>query len=420
MSSLAEVGVRWSKELFLNGRYFWAIAVAVLVGDAALTQLIIRHVPYTEIDFQTYMYHVELYSKGERDYSMIIGPSGPLVYPAGHVFIHRLLSHITSGGYELRLAQQIYGSVYLTSLVLTCAIYRQAGHVPNYVLLLLPLSKRLHSLFMLRLFNDCWALVTVQIAILALATGWDDIASVLFSAALSVKMSILLYMPGLLLLLFKRHGLLHTLRQVTVIMLFQALVALPFISAYPWSYISYAFEFSRVFFYTWTVNWRFIPEDVFLSRPWALILLTGHLCTLIAFAFFKWCQGDGGIINVLTQGLRTPRSGASNYDVAPDQIIVILFTCNLIGIIFARSLHYQFYSWYAQQIPFLLWQTRYPTIFRFAILASIEYAWNVFPSTTLSSAALLISNLALLIGIWFGFPEGKEVSQRQTKQRKSA
>jgi len=41
-------------------------------------------------------------------------------------------------------------------------------------------------------------------------------------------------------------------------------------------------------------------------------------------------------------------------------VATILFTSNLIGIIFARSLHYQFYSWYAQQIPFLAWRTRYP------------------------------------------------------------
>ena len=63
--------------------------------------------------------------------------------------------------------------------MLTIAIYRQGG-IPNYVLFVLPLSKRLHSLFMLRLFNDCWALVVVQMATLAYATGWDDMATVLF------------------------------------------------------------------------------------------------------------------------------------------------------------------------------------------------------------------------------------------------
>lgn len=37
-------------------------------------------------------------------------------------------------------------------------------------------------------------------------------------------------------------------------------------------------------------------------------------------------------------------------------------TSNLIGIIFARSLHYQFYSWYSQQLPLLTQRTRFPFI----------------------------------------------------------
>jgi alpha-1,3-mannosyltransferase len=36
-------------------------------------------------------------------------------------------------------------------------------------------------------------------------------------------------------------------------------------------------------------------------------------------------------------------------------IPLILFTSNLIGIAFARSLHYQFHSWYFHQIPFILY-----------------------------------------------------------------
>jgi alpha-1,3-mannosyltransferase len=46
------------------------------------------------------------------------------------------------------------------------------------------------------------------------------------------------------------------------------------------------------------------------------------------------------------------------------EIATVMFTSNLIGIVFARSLHYQFFSWYAQQIPFLAWRTKYPVIIK--------------------------------------------------------
>lgn len=49
----------------------------------------------------------------------------------------------------------------------------------------------------------------------------------------------------------------------------------------------------------------------------------------------------------------------------------------------------------------------------------IEYAWNVYPSTDLSSAALLAGNSLLLIGVWFGYPNGVTTSQAASTQRKA-
>jgi len=100
-------------------------------------------------------------------------------YPAGHVHIHHLLHRITDAGRNIAMAQQLYGFLYVLSVLLVCAIYKKA-RAPNWTLLLLPLSKRMHSLFVLRLFNDCWSVVLLQAAILAFQTAWDDVAMLLF------------------------------------------------------------------------------------------------------------------------------------------------------------------------------------------------------------------------------------------------
>ncbi|KAG6811325.1 hypothetical protein H0H92_007989 [Tricholoma furcatifolium] len=387
--------------LLTDPAYFWTLAILIIIGDVVLTRLIIGFVSYTEIDWETYMIQTELYLKGQHNYSMIEGPTGPLVYPAGHLYIHSFLHDITDAGRNIALAQHIYGVLYVATLVLTCAIYFKAGTVPNWILLLLPLSKRLHSIFVLRLFNDCWAVLAVQGAILLYQMGLDDTATFLFSAALSVKMSVLLYIPGLLVILFKRRGLISTLRHMMTILAIQTLMANPFLAVDPWAYFNCAFDLRRVFLYKWTVNWRMVNEEVFLSRNWAVGLLVGHGLVLVLFGLFRWCKVDGGVWSVLARGLSQPTRPAAGpapitADCFPLDIATVLFTSNLIGILFSRSLHYQFYSWYAHQIPFLAWKSPYPSIFKILILIGIEYAWNVFPSTPLSSSVLLSGNALLL------------------------
>ncbi|KAH0827128.1 mannosyltransferase [Lanmaoa asiatica] len=411
--------------LLLDKRYFWGLSGIVILGDAFLTWLIIRFIPYTEIDWETYMIHVNLYLKGERNYAEIVGPTGPLVYPAGHVHIHHLLHRVTDAGRNIELAQQIYGTLYIATLILVSCVYRQGG-APNWTILLLPLSKRLHSIFVLRLFNDCWSAVFILAAILAFQKALDDLGILIFSLALSVKMSALLYLPGILVILFKRHGLVVTVRHLLVLTFTQIVLARPFLAGDARAYLQNAFDLSRVFLYKWTVNWRFLDEQTFLSRSWARGLLIGHVTVLVAFGLFRWCRSDGGVAVVLRKGFRHPMLPAMLSPMSADckvvsllvkrclligtvDVATVLMTSNLIGILFARSLHYQFYSWYFQQLPFLVQRTKYPLFLQLAIIVGIEYAWNVFPSTSLSSGILLVSNSALVLGIWFGYAEGKSV-----------
>ena len=47
-----------------------------------------------------------------------------------------------------------------------------------------------------------------------------------------------------------------------------------------------------------------------------------------------------------------------------EHILTVMLTGNYIGIVFCRSLHYQFYSWYYFSIPYLLWRTNLPLVLK--------------------------------------------------------
>lgn len=59
------------------------------------------------------MAQVSLYLSGERDYTRIAGPTGPLVYPAGHVYLYSGLHWLTDGGENIRVAQWVFWGVYV-------------------------------------------------------------------------------------------------------------------------------------------------------------------------------------------------------------------------------------------------------------------------------------------------------------------
>ena len=72
------------------------------------------------------MEQVSQYLDGERDYTLIKGGTGPLVYPAAHVYIYSGLRWVTNGGENIMLAQIIFGGLYLSTLALVMACYRAA------------------------------------------------------------------------------------------------------------------------------------------------------------------------------------------------------------------------------------------------------------------------------------------------------
>ena len=122
------------------------------------------------------------------------------------------------------------------------------------------------------------------------ANNYWKVGCFVFSLSVSIKMNVLLFAPGLLLLLLQvNEDLFDTTVHLAICGLTQVFLGAPFLFSYPESYLRKAFEFDRVFFYKWTVNWKFLDEPTFVSKPLSILLLVCHLSTLAYFAV-QWLR----------------------------------------------------------------------------------------------------------------------------------
>ena len=186
----------------------------------------------------------------------------------------------------------------------------------------------------------------------------------------------------------------------------QVLLSLPFTLHNPQGYLSRAFEFTRQFFFKWTVNWRFVGEGTFLSKQFALTLLAAHISLLILFATTRWLKPSQQSLPAIITSIFNPPSAENQAQISarvtPRFILTTILSANAIGMLCARSLHYQFYSWIVWATPALLWRAGYHPVLQYALWGAQEYAWNVFPSTNFSSMVVVQVLAATVVGVWYG------------------
>lgn len=268
--------------------------------ECILCSVIIRYVSYTEIDFSTYMEQVTVYLRGERDYIHIRGATGPCVYPAGHLYLYSLIKRWTDNGTNIRHAQYIFAGFYVATQALVLYIYhatlicmirsqimsiekkgttsvlvnddaaskkRHLGYVLwccRFMMILLCCSKRVHSIFVLRLFNDGPTMFLLYASVVCFIHSYWNVGCILFSLGVSVKMNVLLFAPGLLLLLLQvSKNLYHVIFRLFFFCgLPQLILGAPFLLHHPIHYLRKAFELDRSFFYQWTVNWKVGKVDI--------------------------------------------------------------------------------------------------------------------------------------------------------------
>lgn len=432
----------------------------LIIAEIILSIGIVQKVPYTEIDWRAYMQEVGGVLNGTWDYAQLRGDTGPLVYPAGFVYVYMALYYLTAAGTHIRIAQYVFVGLYIGQLVLSYRLLKLTAKVPPYAVLLAAAgSYRIHSIYMLRLFNDPIAVLLLYGSLNALLSNRWWACSLLYTLAVSIKMNILLYAPALLLAyLTCLPSIYHTLGHLTLCAVVQLILAAPFlILGNPWSYLRGAFDLGRVFEHRWTVNWRFLPVEWFEWKGFHLGLLVLHLILLGMFVPAMWkymrsystlrstiseiratskavkkeskpvkvvekneeklTKGQHKFLDGFEQKLKQQQQQQpirkKNKQQTDDNIVSTVYlgkvtqlmvlpfyVCNLIGVACARSLHYQFYSWYYHSLLYLVYCTSYSRPAAFLLLGTIEYCWNVYPSTVLSSALLHICHILLIYQLY--------------------
>uniref|UniRef100_A0A0D9UXC3 dolichyl-P-Man:Man5GlcNAc2-PP-dolichol alpha-1,3-mannosyltransferase n=1 Tax=Leersia perrieri TaxID=77586 RepID=A0A0D9UXC3_9ORYZ len=313
-------------------------AAFLLLADAALVALIVAFVPYTKIDWDAYMAQVDAFAGGERDYTKIEGDTGPLVYPAGFLYVYNAIKFLTAG--QVFPAQILFGVLYIVNLSLVLLLYVKTEVLPWWALGLLCLSKRVHSIFVLRLFNDCFAMTFLHAAMVLIVYHKWYLGLLIFSAAVSIKMNVLLFAPSLLLLMLKAMSIKGVLFALLGAAALQVLLGMPFLLSHPVEYISQAFNLGRVFIHFWSVNFKFVPEKFFVSKELAVALLVLHLTTLVVFAHYKWLNHEGGLFQFLYSRFKDATSIRQFIFAKPklsilsnEHIVTVMFVGNFIGIV---------------------------------------------------------------------------------------
>jgi len=366
---------------------FLSTAILLLLWEIFFLRFIIRKVPYTEIDYRTYLQIAQQYAEGERNYENLKGESGPIAYPAGFLYLFSGIYSLCAN--DISCAQSLFSFFYVTQLATMMAIY-WIGGATWWTLPLLAMSRRLHSIFVLRLFNDAPCMLLFHLALLFLLLSRKNkqllsISTLFLSMALGIKMNVLLAAPAwALAVLSLTLNWTDALLQGGLFILIQVALAFPFLRSNWRAYLGIAFNFGRQFEWQWTVNWRFLGQPLFEALQFSGMLLPAvQLGLIIYLAETRWIPG-------LPSFFLQPRPMKER------QIIIAIWECMLVGILLSRSLHYQFYSWYVLSLPFLASSCFNSILWTVGLFLTVEFCWNVFPSTGLSSLTLLVVHCSLL------------------------
>ena len=131
-----------------------------------------------------------------------------------------------------------------------------------------------------------------------------------------------------------------------------------------------------------------------------------HLAVLAIFVLTRWIRPSGlsipALISAAIKPLPPRAQQIMSLSVTPSFILTSTLTSIAIGMLCARSLHYQFYAYVALSTPFLLWKAGLHPVLIYAIWGAQEWGWNVYPSTDTSSKVVVGCLVVQVFSVWWG------------------
>lgn len=153
-----------------------------------------------------------------------------------------------------------------------------------------------------------------------------------------------------------------------------------------------------------------------------MVLLALHLALVALFILTRWTQPSALSIPALAQTIFKPLppklQQLVSLHVTPSFILTSTLTSMVIGMLCARSLHYQFYAYVAWSTPFLLWRAGLHPFLMYTVWAFQEWAWNVYPSTETSSKVVVGCLAVQVLYVWWASMEDSVTFPRDDDDKK--
>lgn len=135
-----------------------------------------------------------------------------------------------------------------------------------------------------------------------------------------------------------------------------------------------------------------------------MYLLIAYAALLLLFIFTRWTRPLGRSPRDLARlAFKNPDPTAQSRivkELNSDFILTTVLTSVLIGMLCARSLHYQFFAYIAWTTPYLLHKAKLNPALQWVIWGGQEAAWNVFPSVDITSKIVVGVMAATIVNLW--------------------